>query len=281
MKTVELHSQAFGSKSNSAVVLVMGATESMSGWPKYFCEELARNGLFVIRYDHRDTGESSTGEFGELTYSVEDLAGDIFSVMDDHRVEKAHLVGMSLGGLLAQMAALIRPNRVVSLTLIGSEPLGWDGQELPHISEKFLAHFGKMSELDWANKSDVVEFRLEIDRLCSGSKYEFDERRSRAKFESDIERSTNIGSSFNHGALEFRNDWTGRYKDIEKPTLVIHGEEDPILPLPNGRAISAGFKRAHLIILDGVGHELPNPELSTIAGVISAFVQSDSQGVGT
>lgn len=281
MKKIELHSQAFGSKGNNSVVLVMGATESMNGWPDSLCEKLASNSLFVIRYDHRDTGESSTVEFGELTYSVEDLAGDIFSVMDDHQVGKAHLVGMSLGGLLAQMAALTHPSRVLSLTLIGSEPLGWDGQELPHISEKFLAHFAKMSELDWANKSDVIEFRLEIDRLCNGSKYEFDESHCRNKITKDLERSPSISSSFNHGALESRKDWTGRYKDIEQPTLVIHGEEDPILPLQNGRAISTGFKQANLIILDGVGHELPIPEVSKIADYIADFVQSIAQGVGT
>lgn len=281
MKSVRLHSQTFGRTGDIPILLVMGATESMYGWPDELCENLASNHLFVIRYDHRDTGESSTEPLGATSYSVEDLAADILAIMDSHQIVKAHLVGMSLGGLLAQMAALRNPERVLSLTLIASEPLGWDGPELPHISEKFLDHFSKMSELDWANKSQVEEFRLEIDRICNGSKYEFDEMRSRKKIRRDIARSPSISSAFNHGALQSQEDWTGCYKNIEQPTLVIHGEEDPILPLENGRAISDSFRNSRLLILHGVGHELPGLEISRIADEISGFVQSRSQSVDT
>jgi pimeloyl-ACP methyl ester carboxylesterase len=141
---VRLASQGFGPPDGRGVVLIMGATASMLGWPDALCENLASGGLRVVRFDQRDTGLSTTAPPGPPAYCVEDLADDVFAVMDGWGMERADLVGMSLGAYVAQVAALIRPDCVRSLTLIAGEPLGWEGEALPGIDPSFMEHFGRL-----------------------------------------------------------------------------------------------------------------------------------------
>lgn len=143
---VRLATESFGTRSPTrpgapapaAIVLVMGATASRLGWPDALCAGLAAAGRFVVRYDHRDAGASTTRPPGETDYTIEDLADDLVAVLDAYDLPSAHLVGMSLGGTLSQMVALDHPARVRSLTLIASEPLGWDGPPLPGLSPAIL-----------------------------------------------------------------------------------------------------------------------------------------------
>jgi pimeloyl-ACP methyl ester carboxylesterase len=263
--------QAFGTHTDPAVVLNMGATASMLGWPYEMCHALAARGLFVVRYDNRDTGLSTTYPAGAPPYAVEDMASDLVGVLDAYGIDQAHVVGMSLGGLIAQVTALSAPNRVTSLTLIGSEPLGWDGEPLPHIAPAFMDHFAGLAGLDWSDTDAVRTFLLEVERLCAGSSRPFNEARARSRVEAVMARSPNLASAFNHGVVQLRGDWTGRFRDIGQPVLVIHGEEDPILPLPNGEALVSGIPGAQLIVLPGVGHELPLEALPTIVDEIAGF----------
>lgn len=271
---VSLMTESFGTAYDPALVLVMGATASMLGWPDAFCRRLAAGGFHVIRFDHRDTGQSTTGPAGEPGYAVEDMAGDVLAVLDGYNLPAAHVAGMSLGGYIAQVAALMAPERVRSLTLIASEPLGWDGAPLPHISDAFLENFNQAATLDWTYRPAVTAFLLEGMRLCAGSKHRFDAEGERAVIERVLDRTDNIAASFNHGMLDVRGDWTGRFRDIRQPVLVIHGTEDPVLPFANGHALAEGIAGARLKVLDGVGHELPSPELPTIAGEMLAFLRS-------
>ncbi|MCC5989494.1 MAG: alpha/beta hydrolase [Pararhodobacter sp.] len=270
---IRLATEAFGDPNNPPVLLIMGATASMLGWPDAFCTALAEHGLHVIRFDHRDTGESTTVPPGEAKYAVEDLADDAFAILDAYGMDKANLVGMSLGGYIAQMLAVTKPERVASLTLIASEPLGWDGKALPHISQEFLDHFGALSSLDWSDRAAVADFLIESERLCAGTVVPFDEGRARARVERVMSRSDSLPSMFNHGALTTREDWTGRFREIGCPTMVIHGAVDPILPVENGRAIADGIPGASLAILARTGHEFPLPSIPGIAEQIAAHVR--------
>lgn len=269
---VTLATESFGQPGNPALVLVMGATASMLGWPDALCQALAGRGLFVVRFDHRDTGESTTVPPGEATYSVEGLAGDVLAVMDGYGLQRAHLAGMSLGGYIAQMVALMQPGRVASLTLIASEPLGWDGRPLPHISEEFLGHFAALGALDWSHRDAAADFLVESERLCAGSGGAFDAAAAKAVALRVLERTESPASMFNHGSVTTRADWTGKFRAIACPVLVIHGDEDPILPVENGRAIAAGIDGAEIEVLPGVGHELPPRWLDRIANRITAHV---------
>ncbi|EAX7557565.1 TPA: alpha/beta hydrolase [Escherichia coli] len=270
---IRLATEAFGDPNDPPVLLVMGATASMLGWPDEFCISLAERGLHVIRYDHRDTGQSTTVPPGEATYAVEDLAEDAIAILNGYGIDKAHLIGMSLGGFIAQMLAVAHPERVASLTLIASEPLGWDGAELPHISQAFLDHFGTLASLDWSDRGAVADFLVESGRLCAGSGTPFDEFRERARVERIMSRTDSLPSMFNHGALFTRDDWTGRFREISCPVLVIHGAEDPILPVENGTAIAHAIPNTSLTVLAGTGHEIPVLAIQEIVEQISAHVR--------
>ncbi len=279
MRRVENHgitlaTESFGTAGNPALVLVMGATASMLGWPEALCHALADRGLHVLRFDHRDTGQSTTVAPGKATYDVEDMASDLLAVMEGHGLDRVHLAGMSLGGYIAQMVALQHPERVSSLTLIASEPLGWDGAPLPHIADEFLAHFGALATLDWSDREAAASFLVESERLCAGRGAQFDAAASRTGALRVLERTDSPMSMFNHGSVTTRVDWSGRFRDIDCPVLVLHGDEDPILPVENGKAIASGIRNAQLEILSAIGHELPPGRLDWIAERIAAHVQA-------
>ncbi|HMO08408.1 MAG TPA: alpha/beta hydrolase [Paracoccaceae bacterium] len=266
---LRLETEAFGPEGGVPVLLVMGATASMLGWPEAFCHGLAEAGCRTVRFDHRDTGRSSRSGRG---YAAEDMASDVLAVMDAQGWDRAHLVGMSLGGYLAQMAAVDDPGRVVSLTLIASEPLGWDGPPLPGISPAFLDHFAGFGALDWADDAAVGAFLLEIERLCAGSHAPFDAPAARARVAAVMARSGDVASAFVHGSIATLQDWSRAYRRIACPVLVIHGTEDPILPVGNGRALAAGIAGARILELAGRGHELHAGDLPALVGAIAQHV---------
>jgi pimeloyl-ACP methyl ester carboxylesterase len=272
--TSPLASQSFGSPSDPPLVLIMGATASMLGWPIALCRMLADHGLYVVRFDHRDTGQSPTCPPGAPNYTVEDMAADVLSVMETHSLPKAHLMGMSLGGYLAQMLALTDPDRVLSLTLIGSEPLGWDGPPLPHIAPRIMDHFCNLATLDWANRNGVIAFLTETEALMAGSGAPFDAAAARDYATATLDRATSPASMFNHAQLTSTQDWTGAFRKITQPTLVMTGTDDPVLPADNARALAAGIPDATLHLLPGIGHELPPRCHADIAARVSALVHA-------
>jgi pimeloyl-ACP methyl ester carboxylesterase len=272
--TSPLASQSFGSPSDPPLVLIMGATASMLGWPTALCQMLADHGLYVLRFDHRDTGQSPTCPPGAPDYTVEDMAADVLSVMETHSLPKAHLMGMSLGGYLAQMLALTDPDRVLSLTLIGSEPLGWDDPPLPHIAEKVMNHFAGLATLDWADRDAVIAFLAETEALMAGSGAPFDATAARDYAIATFDRASSPASMFNHAQLTSTQDWTGAFRKITQPTLVMTGADDPVLPPDNARALAAGIPDATLLFLPGIGHELPPRCHADIAARVSALVHA-------
>jgi len=269
---VGLATQTFGARTDLPLVLAMGATASMLWWPEQLCEGLAARGYYVIRYDHRDTGQSTTTAPGKPTYSVEDMAADLIAIMDGLGLESAHVVGMSLGGLIGQIAALTWPNRIRSLTLIGAEPLGWTGPELPGIAPEFLEHFASFSTLDWSDRDRVTAFMREIARMSAGGGQRFDAAHERKRIEAEIDRAADIRSAFNHGMVGLQSDWMGRAADINQPVLVLHGSDDPILPLQNGEALALIIRGSRLVILEGIGHELPPTALPRMIDEIGSFL---------
>src|ERR687891_402724 len=130
---ISLHCEAIGDPAAPAVLLIMGAMSSAVWWPEELCRRLAGRGRYVIRYDHRDTGKSTSYAPGEATYTVEGLADDAVAVLDGYGLDRAHLVGISLGGYLAQLVALKYPSRALTLTLIASERLALAGPDLPSV----------------------------------------------------------------------------------------------------------------------------------------------------
>ncbi|WEK03948.1 MAG: alpha/beta hydrolase [Candidatus Devosia phytovorans] len=263
---VSLFTEAWGEPEKGTFLLAMGATASMVWWPDGLMQALADAGYRAIRFDHRDTGQSTTGAPGEVNYDLDALTGDLLAILDAYEVEQAHLAGMSLGGYVAQILALRQPERVLSLTLIASEPLGQDYQG-EGISDDFMAHFGAMKTLDWSDRDAVGDFLLGAARLSAGSKPGFQEGEARRRVETEISRASTIQSAFNHSMVGGNVDGLD-VAAISQPVLVVHGTEDPIIAVAAGRKTAEVVKDSRLVLLEGRGHELLKQDVGVIAGAM-------------
>lgn len=264
-----LHTEAFGNPGDRPILLIMGAMASGIWWPDDFCRELASKGHFVIRYDHRDTGASTSYEPGKPGYTVEDLADDAIGVLNAHGVKRANLVGMSLGGYLSQLIALKYPDRVLTLTLIASERLALADPGMPGIAPSILEYHAKAGNLDWSDKRAVIEYQAGAWRLLTGSGREFDKQAIEKMAAADLDRTPNPLSAFNHARLGDAAGWVGRLDEITVPALIIHGTEDPVLPYAHALALKAAIANSSLITLNGAGHELNRADWGTIINAVA------------
>ncbi|GHG71079.1 alpha/beta hydrolase [Comamonas sp. JC664] len=265
---IQLCTESFGSPSDPPLLLIMGAVSSMKWWPDPLVEQLVGAGRFVIRYDHRDTGRSTTQPPGPPRYTVDDMADDLIAVLDGYGLPRAHLVGMSLGGMLAQIVALKAPERVRSLTLIAAQFLGDLGFEPPPLSPALLAHFATMATLDWRNEAAVLDFMVEAGRLNSSERRPYDVALARRVAAGEFRRSLDIQSMMNHASLTGGERWYNRTHALQAPLLVIHGALDPVVPYVHGTALSQAVPEAKLVTLEAAGHELHEADWPVIAEAI-------------
>jgi pimeloyl-ACP methyl ester carboxylesterase len=252
---VELCVQTFGDPESPAILLIGGAATSMDWWEEEFCERLASGPRFVIRYDLRDTGQSVSYEPGPPQYGGPDLVTDAVGLLDALRLARAHVVGMSMGGGIAQRLALDHADRVASLTLIATSP---GGADLPPMSDELRAWFEEPPpEPDWSDRQAVVDYIVEDLRQHAGT-LPFDEEEMRAFAGRIVDRTVNIASSMkNHYLLEGDEPVGPRLGELTAPTLVLHGTEDPLFPYGHAEALAAEIPGARLLPLEGMGHELP------------------------
>ena len=246
----------------------MGAMASAVWWPDEFCCQLASRGRRVIRYDHRDTGRSTSYAPGHAAYTAEDLADDAVSVLDGYGIDRAHLVGMSLGGYLAQLIALKHPGCVLTLTLIASERLAPADPEMPTMNPAILEYYAQAGEVDWSDRAAVIEYQVGAWRLLSGSAHPFDEAAIRRMAGADFDRTPDLRTTFNHSSRGEADRWVGRLDEISAPTLIIHGTEDPVIPYAHGLALEAALPDARLLTLEGTGHELHENDWEVILDAI-------------
>jgi pimeloyl-ACP methyl ester carboxylesterase len=268
---VELATEVFGDPAHVPLLLIMGGMASMLWWPDEFCRKLASRGRHVIRYDHRDTGRSTKYPPGEAPYSLDDFVADAIGVLDEYGIAGAHVVGMSMGGMIGQLTAAAHPSRVLSLTTISSTPVGADGSKLPASEEAWFEHQAKTSEtVDWSARSQVIGFVVDDARLTASTLHAFDEAQVRAFVERDYDRSDGYLSATNHGVLMQEAGKRTALREIRAPLLVIHGTSDPVYPLGHGIALSTAVPGAKLVRIDGGGHELHPADWDTIIGAIAA-----------
>ena len=268
---IELCTESFGQAGHPAIVLIMGATASMVWWDRGFCERLASREFFVVRYDHRDVGKSTTYDPGEPPYSTLDLADDILKVMDAFQLRQANLVGMSLGGMLSQLVAIAHPERVKTITLISSSV--WDDKpELPTIDSKVLEYHALAANLNWDDKNEVLKFMVGGWRILNGSRHPFDEERVTALAQTEIVRAGSLLSMFNHSRLQGGEKLYGKSAQIKAPTLIIHGTEDRVLPFAHALEMQKTIPGSKLMALEGAGHEIHSLDWNLIVDAISDHV---------
>lgn len=255
----ELCVQSFGDESAPTLVLVGGATWSMDWWEADLCRRIAARGRRVIRYDARDTGQSTFYPAGAPGYTGADLAGDVLEILDHLDIASAHLVGLSMGGAIIQRIALERPDRAASLTLIATTPVAPTGENLPgptaRLQEVFAA---ERPEPDWGDREAVISHIVEDARPFAGPET-FDDAHVRALAGQAVDRTRDIRASlvnhFRAADVPIEDPRLERLAHV--PTLVIHGTADPLFPVEHGRALARSLPRAQVLELAGMGHELP------------------------
>ncbi|ALP39230.1 acetyltransferase (plasmid) [Paenibacillus sp. IHB B 3084] len=263
---IEICADSFGKRVNPAILLIMGAQSSLVWWEEEFCQRLADTGRFVVRYDNRDVGRSTTYEPGQPDYTFEDMADDAVRVLDAYKIEQAHIVGMSMGGMVTQMIALQHQERVLTVTLLATSNFAPD---LPRMEEKVMDYFSNMGAIDWTNEQSVVDFVIGRSRILVGSKHAFDENKVYKLAKEEWKRSNNMASMNNHGMLSGGESYLARTGEINVPALVIHGTEDPIIPYEHGRNLANEIPGAVLLTLEGTGHELHYDDWDLIIDSIS------------
>ncbi|MEV0613079.1 alpha/beta hydrolase [Nonomuraea sp. NPDC050404] len=284
----DIWSEEFGAASDAPIVLIMGSMSQGILWPEEFVGRLAAGGRRVIRYDHRDTGRSRTVDFAKEPYTWEDIKDDVLRVMDAHGLDSAHLVGHSAGGLLGQYIAVERPERVRTLTVIGSSPLG--GGEgavimralmgepqpegsLPGPTPEFVAAFRAMiTAPPPANRRERIEAMIAEQRALHGTALPFDEDAARRLQERVYDRARDLDAVANHRlAAAARPDFepVGVLHRVKVPTLVIEGTHEPAKP-GHGALIAERIPGARLLMVEGMGHTLPPETHEELARAILA-----------
>lgn len=263
---VRIQTQAFGRLDDPPIVLIMGAFGSMSWWPEGFVEMLASAGRYVIRYDNRDTGASTSYAPGTARYTLEDMAKDAMAVLSGYNLQAGHLVGLSMGGVIAQLAALIRPHRVKTLTLIASTPLG--AEWLPPPTEAYRQHMAALEHLDWTDRDQVANFLVRDAEAAAGKRHPHDAQAARDLIERDLARSPSFPSLRNHLSVAAPSPVQARAADIQVPTLIVHGTADPVFPVAHAEALAASIRNARLVYVEGGGHELHPADWAQIANDI-------------
>ena len=263
---VRLCTDSFGDPADPPVILVMGMSASMLWWDEEFCRMLAAGGRFVVRYDHRDTGRSQTDQPGRPTYTGMDLVGDIARVLDAYGIGAAHVLGLSMGGGLAQVLALDHPERVASLMLMSTSPAG-PGSDLPPVTDAY-GRFLASAEVDWEDAGSVAAFTLANARALAGAERPFDEAAVRALVARDIARADRPESAHNHALVEGGEPWRHRLGEVAAPTLVVHGTADPLFPIEHGIALAGEIPGARLLRLEGAGHGLEAADHATVARAV-------------
>ncbi len=255
----EICTEAFGNESDPPVLLIMGMMASMLWWPDGFCERLAAQGRRVIRYDNRDTGRSTSYEPGAPPYSGQAFIDDAIAVLDAYGAERAHVVGMSMGGGIAQEVAMLHPDRVATLTVISTSPLKGPGG-LPGPEPAYLEHLRTL-DADWDDPDSIAAMLLKDMRALSSTRHPFDEAATRAQIERDLERTARPASLQNHQLVEGPETPEG---EITAPVLAIHGTTDPMFPIAHGEAFGAPLVR-----IEGGGHELHPGDWDEIVAAIA------------
>ncbi len=262
---IEVCYETFGDPSDPALLLMMGLATQMLGWHEDFCAELAGRGFFVIRYDNRDVGRSQRMD-GRVpsalqllrrdkraaSYTLDDMASDAVGLLDHLGIDKAHVLGASMGGMIAQTMAARYPDRVLSLcSMMSNTGARWSGQPSPRLYAVLLANPPK-------DRAGYQEHAVKVFRKIGSPGFERDDEDLRRIAGLSHDRGVNpAGSSRQLAAIIASGDRTPLLRGITAPTLVIHGAKDRLVPLSGGRATAKAIPDARLLVIQGMGHDLP------------------------
>jgi pimeloyl-ACP methyl ester carboxylesterase len=263
---LKLAYETFGDRGDPAMLMVMGLGSQMIFWPDRMCEMLAEQGFFVIRFDNRDAGRSTKldeagvpsltrvlgGDRSEAPYTLDDMADDAAGLLDELGIEKAHVVGASQGGMIAQTLAVRHPDKVISLASIMSSTGNREvGQPHPE----------GLQALMWRPRDDAAGYAddfVAARRLIASSGFEVDEEATRELAARAFERGRSVDGTMRQlTAILAAGNRTEDLRKLDLPTVVIHGEIDPLIDVSGGKATAEAIAGSKLVLIPGLGHDLP------------------------
>jgi pimeloyl-ACP methyl ester carboxylesterase len=283
---IELAYEELGDPDGEPLLLVMGLATQMVGWPEGFCGLLGERGYRVIRYDNRDIGHSTKLEgagrpgrgamlfgVGEPAYLLEDLADDAAGLLDALGISSAHVVGASMGGMIAQVLAIRHPEKVRSLASIMSGP-GSRWSRMPR-----LRALGSLLQAAPSEREAFVEHAVKTFSVIGSPGFERDEGRLRETAALSYDRSYYPpGVARQLHAITASPSRTRDLRTVRAPTVVIHGKHDPLVRLAAGRATARAIPGARLVVIDGMGHDLPEGAWGWIVDEIDANARRAGEG---
>jgi len=264
-------------ESKGVILLIMGISNDALGWPPKFIEAFVDNGYQVIRYDHRGTGMSDWGEDWTAgnPYSLKDMAADGIAILDALDIEKAHIIGVSMGGMIAQELVIDHSERTNSLTSIMSSGNIFD-PELPPISSDVAYELIKVSlkygivggeknlvKLHLASRMILMgtaEVELNVGEIATQVLYNIRERKGYNPNASKQHQAAVMASGSRYEAL----------KELSIPTLIVHGKQDPFIPIAHGQKCAAMVPNADSLWVEGMGHDIPNEFIEVVSSKIIA-----------
>ena len=270
---VDLGIETFGRDDDPLVLLAGGTT--MLSWPDSLCERLAAGGRRVVRYDLRDCGASTTIDPEAPAYGLRDLAADAAALVEALGGAPAHLGGVGVGGMVAQVAALDHPHAFSALTLVSTRPVapGPVDDDLPdHDAAIMDAVFSRQTP-DWTDRAAVAAFAVDGAALLGDDPEEARAVAARIwdrtpSSDSVVQQANQLGTVF--GRLDCTPRWRERLPELTLPTLVVHGRRDPFFPIGNGEALVAAIPTARLLVLDDMSTALPDAVADEVAAVMLA-----------
>jgi pimeloyl-ACP methyl ester carboxylesterase len=283
---IQIEYDTFGDPSSPPLLLIMGAGGQMIMWNEALCDLLASQGLYVIRFDHRDVGLSTwfdeageldimeiltslqRGEEPNVPYTYDDMAADVIGLLDALGIEKAHILGVSMGGMIAQTIAINYPSRVWSL--ISMESTTGDPALPQGKPEVWEVLFSPMP----TEREAHVEYLVNLFRMMDGSKYPSDEQEIRRLAERLYDRGYHPQGMARHVVAGMVSGYrTEALKSVTAPTLVIQGSEDPFFPIECGRATAEAVPGAELLIIEGLGHGFPAKAWPLLVDAVAAHTR--------
>ncbi len=257
--------ETFGKKEHPPILLIQGCGAQGILWPVQFCKELAHNGYYVIRYDHRDTGQSFYTDYNKNPYQLKDLMEDAKLILDTLRLKKVHLIGSSIGGYIAQLFGIHYPERVLTLTLMMTSLLSISLEDallennssppLPLPTQQFIDSLLEIGPVPQTQEG-LKNYILSIWSVYNGKGIPFNIALWDLLAKTWIARSENLSASVNHkfavSASSFNRE--DELKRLQLPTLIIHGSVDPFFPIEHAYALQKAIPSSSLIIVEKMGH---------------------------
>jgi pimeloyl-ACP methyl ester carboxylesterase len=273
---VDLRYETVGNPDDPALLLIMGLGAQLIDWPAAFCEELAGRGYFLVLFDNRDSGLSTAFDElgvpdgpGRAPYLLSDLAADAAGLLKALGVERAHVVGASMGGMIAQQLTIDHPELVASLCSIMSTT---GDRAVGRATKEAIA---ALTRPRLGSREEIIAGGIAMSRVIGSPGYPAAEeelhRRAAAKFDRSFRPA---GTQRQYAAILASPDRTAALASVTVPTLVIHGEDDPLVGVSGGRATAAAVPGATLLVIPGMGHDLPQAVWPTVIDAITRNIET-------